>query len=93
MVAHVSSASDTSESVSMTEKIIEDNEVSEVESILGGIHWQRTSEALDVSSQQLQFISIITSSNACILTFTKFIAIMLHVHHVLLKVRILMNFT
>ena len=42
MVAHVSSASesDTSESVSMTEKIIEDNEVSEVESIFGGIHWQ-----------------------------------------------------
>ena len=33
MVAHVSSASDISESVSMTEKII-DNEVSEVESIL-----------------------------------------------------------
>ena len=40
MVAHISSASDTSESVSMTEKIIEDNEVSEVESIFGGIHWQ-----------------------------------------------------
>ena len=40
MVAHVSSASDTSESVSMTETIIEDNEVSEVESIFGGIHWQ-----------------------------------------------------
>ena len=39
MVAHVSSTSDTSESVSMTEKIIEDNEVSEVESIFGGIHW------------------------------------------------------
>ena len=34
MVAHVSSACDTSESVSLTEKIIEDNEVSEVESIL-----------------------------------------------------------
>ena len=30
MVAHVSSASDTSESVSMTETIIEDNEVSEL---------------------------------------------------------------
>ena len=40
MVAHVSSASDTSEFVSMTEKIIEDNKVSEVESIFGGIHWQ-----------------------------------------------------
>ena len=40
MVAHVSSASDTSESVSMTETIIEDNEVSEVESIFGGIHLQ-----------------------------------------------------
>ena len=34
MVAHVSSASDTSGSVSMTEKIIEDNEVSEVKVFL-----------------------------------------------------------
>ena len=40
MVVHVSSASDTSESVSMTEKIIKDNEVSGVEIIFGGIHWQ-----------------------------------------------------
>ena len=40
MVAHVSSASDTSDSVFMTEKIIEDNEVSEVKSIFEGIHWQ-----------------------------------------------------
>ena len=40
MVAHVSSASDTSDSVSMTETNIEDNEVSEVESIFGGIHLQ-----------------------------------------------------
>ena len=77
MVAHVSSASDTSESVSMTEKIIEDNEVSEVESIFEGIHWEWTSEALDFSSQQLQLINIITSNDACILTFMKFIAIML----------------
>ena len=30
----------SSESVSMTEKIIEDNEVSEVGSIFRGIHWQ-----------------------------------------------------
>ena len=67
MVAHVSSASDTSDSVSMTEKIIEDNEVSEVKSIFEGIHWQRRSEALDFLSRQLQFISIITSNDVCIL--------------------------
>ena len=40
IVAHVSSASDTSESVSMIKKIVEDNEKSDIESIFAGSHWQ-----------------------------------------------------
>ena len=40
IVPHVSSASDKSESVCMTEKIVEDNEKSKIESIFRGSHWQ-----------------------------------------------------
>ena len=40
IVAYVSSASDTSESVPVTEKIVEDNEKSDIESIFAGSHWQ-----------------------------------------------------
>ena len=40
IVARVSSASDTSESVSVIEKIVEDNEKSNIESIFAGSHWQ-----------------------------------------------------
>ena len=40
IVAHVSSASDTSESVSVIEKIVEDNKKSKTESIFTSSHWQ-----------------------------------------------------
>ena len=38
IVAHVSSVSDTSESMSVIEKIAEDNEKSDIESIFAGSH-------------------------------------------------------
>ena len=72
IVARVSSASDTSESVSVIEKIAEDNEKSNIESIFAGSHWQRTSEALDFPPQQSQFIISMTTSNYVhILSFIK----------------------
>ena len=72
IVAHVSSASDTSESVSMIKKIVEDNEKSDIESIFAGSHWQWTSEALDFPPQQSQFIiGTITSNYVCIHSFIK----------------------
>ena len=40
IVARVSSASDTSESVSVIEKIVEDNGKSNIEIIFAGSHWQ-----------------------------------------------------
>ena len=40
IVAHVSSAIDTSKSVPVIEKIVEDNEKSDIESIFAGTHWQ-----------------------------------------------------
>ena len=40
IVAHVSSASDTSESVPVIEKIVEDNEKSDIKSIFAGSRWQ-----------------------------------------------------
>ena len=42
IVAHVSSASDMSETVSVTEKLVEDNKKSKMESIFPGSHWQLT---------------------------------------------------
>ena len=38
--ARVSSASDTSESVSVIEKIVDDNEKRKIDSIFAGNHWQ-----------------------------------------------------
>ena len=69
IVAYVSSASDTSESVPVIEKILEDNEKSDIKSIFAGSHWQWTSEALDFPPQQSQFT--ITSNYVCILSFIK----------------------
>ena len=40
IVAHVSSAIDTSKSVPVIEKIADDNEKSNIESIFAGTHWQ-----------------------------------------------------
>ena len=40
IVAHISIPNDTSESVPVIEKIVEDNEKSDIESIYAGIHWQ-----------------------------------------------------
>ena len=40
IATHVSSVRDTSESVSVTEKIVEDNEKSKIKSIFTGNHWQ-----------------------------------------------------
>ena len=40
IVAHVSGAIDTSKSVPVIEKIVEDNEKSDIESIFAGTHWQ-----------------------------------------------------
>ena len=40
IATHVSSVCDTSESVSVTEKIVEDNEKSKIESIFAGNYWQ-----------------------------------------------------
>ena len=54
------------------EKVVEDNEKSDIESIFGGTHWQLTSEALDFPPQQSQLIiSTITSNYVCILSFIK----------------------
>ena len=54
------------------EKIVENNERSDIESSFAGTHWQGTSEALDFPSQQSQFIiSTITSNYVCILSFIK----------------------
>jgi len=40
IVAHLSNASDISVSVSVTKKIVEGTEKSEIESIFAGTHWQ-----------------------------------------------------
>ena len=40
IVAHISSASDASESVPVVEKIVEDNENSDIESIFAGNDWK-----------------------------------------------------
>ena len=72
IVAYVSSAIDMSESVSVIEKIEEDNEKRDKESIFAGSHWQWTSEALDFPPQQSQFIiSTITLNYMWILSFIK----------------------
>ena len=70
IVAHVSSASATSESVSITEKIVEGNEYSKIESIFVGSEHQSP-------PQKSQVISMI---NVCILIFMKFVTIMILCH-------------
>ena len=74
IIAHVSSASATSESVSLTEKLLKTMKRAKQKVFLQTI----TSAALDFTPQPSQFIiNTMTSNYMCILSFVKFVTIVL----------------